>query len=323
MWEQPFKDLDFFPEAASTIAWEIDALYLFAVAMSVFFTILIFAVMIFISLKFKRRDEDFVPKPVHGSVPLEILWSVIPFIITQVLFGWGAYVFFKYSQPPVDAMDIHVVGKQWMWKIQHPEGKREINELHVPVDQPVRLIMSSEDVLHSFFVPAFRVKRDVVPGRYQKLWFEADKVGEYHLFCAEYCGNEHSKMIGTVYVMTASEYDEWLRTPGNGEEETPAQAGERLFSELRCESCHSAAGVGRAPSLANIYGTVVTMEGGERSRVDEAYLRESILDPKRHIVAGFESTMPTFQGQITEEQVFELIAYIRTIGAEPVVSGGE
>ena len=316
MWEKLYTDFSFFPEGASTLAWEIDALYLFAVAITVFFTILIFVMMIFLSLKFRRKDENFIPKPVHGSVPLEIFWSVIPFIITQILFGWGAYVFFKYSNPPANAMDLHVVGKQWMWKIQHPEGKREINELHVPVGQPVRLIMTSEDVLHSFYVPAFRVKRDTVPGRYNTLWFEATKEGEYHLFCAEYCGNEHSRMVGSVYVLSPQEYDEWLQTEENGPNDPPAVVGERLFSQLRCDTCHSPSGVGRAPSLAGVYGSTVTMEDGTRVLVDESYIRGSVLDPKRHIVSGFDGTMPTFQGQVNEEQVLELIAYIKTLGAE-------
>lgn len=316
MWEQLFKNVDFFPEAASTFAWDVDALYLFAVAISVFFTILIFAMLVVLVVKFRRRSDDEVPKPIHGSAVLEIFWSVIPFIITQILFGWGAYVFFMYSHPPADSMDIHVVGKQWMWKIQHPEGKREINELHVPVNQPVRLVMTSEDVLHSFYIPAFRVKRDTVPGRYTNMWFEADKVGEYHLFCAEYCGNEHSLMIGKIVVLSASEYDEWLSTPDQGDWDTPAVAGQRLFNQLGCESCHSPGGVGRAPSLAGISGTTVMTAAGERRLVDDSYLRESILDPKRHVVSGFDSTMPTFQGQITEEQVLELIAYIRTMGEQ-------
>ncbi len=316
MWEKLYNDFSFFPEGASTLAWEIDAVYLFAVGMTVFFTILIFVLLTVFAIKFRRKDENFVPKPVHGSVPLEIFWSIIPFIITQILFGWGAYVFFLYSNPPANAMDLHVVGKQWMWKIQHPEGKREINELHVPIGQPVRLIMTSEDVLHSFFVPAFRVKRDVVPGQYTTLWFEATKEGEYHLFCAEYCGNEHSRMVGSVYVLDQREYDEWLQTEENGPNDPPAVVGERLFSQLRCDTCHSPDGVGRAPSLAGVYGSTVTTEDGTRVLVDEAYVRGSILDPKRHIVSGFEGTMPTFQGQVSEEQVLELIAYIKTLGAQ-------
>jgi cytochrome c oxidase subunit 2 len=200
--------------------------------------------------------------------------------------------------------------------VQHPDGKREINQLHIPVGQPIRMVMASEDVLHSFYIPAFRVKRDVVPGRYSWLWFEATKAGEYHLFCAEYCGNEHSRMIGTVYVLEPEEYDEWLQTTGQGDEETPAQAGERLFGQFRCASCHGAEGVGRAPRLAGIFGTTVATVSGERVLVEDSYIRESIVDPRHQVVAGFDPTMPTFQGQISEEQVLELIAYIKTLGAE-------
>ena len=225
MWRKWFSDVEFFPEAASTIAGDIDALYLFCVGISVFFTILIIALVIGFAVKFSRREGDPAPKPIHGSVPLEVFWSVIPFIITQIVFGWGAYIFFNYSRPPADAMDIHVVGKQWMWKIQHPGGKREINELHVPVNQPVRLIMTSEDVLHSFYIPAFRIKRDTVPGRYQKLWFEATKTGEYHLFCAEYCGNEHSYMVGTVHVLSPNDYDECCSLPTRATGRRPPSPG--------------------------------------------------------------------------------------------------
>ncbi len=312
MWEKLFQDLDFFPTQASTMAWDVDALYLFLVALTAFFTILIIAVMAFIAIRFKRRSEDETPKGVHGSVLLEIVWSAVPFVVTMGLFGWGAYVFFKFSRPPSNAMDVHVVGKQWMWKLQHPDGKREINQLHVPINQPVRLIITSEDVLHSFFVPAFRVKKDAVPGRYTTAWFEATKLGEYHLFCAEYCGNEHSKMIGSVVVMTPDDYDEWLREDAQGGYETPAASGERLFSELRCDTCHNNLEGGNGPSLAGLYGSPVSLNGGS-AVADESYIRESILDPKQKIVSGFGPIMPTFQGQISEEQVFELIAYIKTL----------
>ena len=316
MWEKLFNELSFFPEGASTLAWEIDAIYLFAVAITVVFTLLIFALMIVLAVKFRRTDEDFVPKPIHGSAPLEIVWSIIPFVITMVLFGWGAYVFFKYSNPPAGAMDVHVVGKQWMWKVQHPEGKREINELHVPIDQPVRLIMTSEDVLHSFYIPAFRIKRDTVPGRYSVIWFEANKTGEFHLFCAEYCGTEHSRMIGKVVVLSRPDYEEWLQTEENGAQDSPVVAGERLFTQKRCDSCHAEGGVGKAPSLAGIYGTQVLLADGSRVVADESYLRESILDPKHRVVDGFTPVMPTFQGQLSEEQVLELIAYIKTMDAQ-------
>jgi len=314
MWDNLFEGLSFFPEAASTIAGEIDAVFLFSVAVTVVCTVLIFGMIVFLAVKFRRRDENFVPKPIHGSTPLEIFWSIIPFIITQILFGWGAYLFFKYSSPPADAMDVHVVGKQWMWKVQHPEGKREINQLHVPLGQPVRLIMTSEDVVHSFYIPAFRVKRDAVPGRYNTLWFEANKTGEFHLFCAEYCGTEHSRMIGSVVVLPPREYDEWLRTDDGVE--TPAEAGERLFSRLRCDSCHAAEGVGRAPSLRNVFGSTVTLKDGSRATIDETFIRESILNPTHAVAGGYDAVMPTFQGQVTEEQILELIAYIRSLGAD-------
>lgn len=312
MWEKLFDELSFFPEAASTLAWEIDAVYLFSVALTVVFTALIFALLVFVAVKFKRQGDE-IPKPIHGSAPLEILWSIIPFVITMVLFGWGALVFFKYSSPPPNAMDIHVVGKQWMWKVQHPEGKREINDLHVPVGQPIRLLITSEDVLHDYYIPAFRLKRDAVPGRYNSYWFEATKVGEYHIFCAEYCGNEHSRMIGTVYVMSPEDYDDWLALDDGFED--PAVTGERLFSQLRCDSCHSQDGVGRAPSLTGLFGSQVNLQGGERVVANEAYIRESIVDPTHAVVAGFGPGMPTFQGQVSEEQILELIAYIKTLGA--------
>jgi cytochrome c oxidase subunit 2 len=315
MWETLFRDFSFLPEQASEHAGQVDLLYFFCVAMTAVFTIMIPAVMVFVAIKFKRKSEDDSPKPVHGSVPLEIAWSVIPFIVTMVLFGWGAWLFFDYSTPPPNSLDVHVVGKQWMWKIQHPEGKREINQLHVPVNQPIRLIITSEDVLHSFYLPVFRVKRDAVPGRYQTMWFEANKTGEFHLFCAEYCGTEHSLMIGSVVVMTPDEYDRWLQTDDQDGTETPVAAGERLFSELRCDSCHNSEG-GNGPSLDSLYGSSVAFTDGTSAIADESYIRESIVDPRQHTVAGFGPMMPTFQGQVNEEQVFELISYIKTLGVE-------
>jgi cytochrome c oxidase subunit 2 len=315
MWETLFRDFSFLPEQASAHAGQVDLLYFFCVAITAFFTIMIPAVMVFVAIKFKRQSEEDSPKPVHGSVPLEIVWSVIPFMVTMVLFGWGAWLFFDYSSPPPNSLDVHVVGKQWMWKIQHPEGKREINQLHVPVNQPVRLIITSEDVLHSFYLPVFRVKRDAVPGRYQTMWFEATKTGEFHLFCAEYCGTEHSLMIGSVIVMAPDEYDRWLQTDDQDGSETPVAAGERLFSELRCDSCHNGE-AGNGPSLDSLYRSRVTFTDGTSAIADEAYIRESIVDPRQHTVAGFGPMMPTFQGQVNEEQVFELISYIKTLGVE-------
>jgi len=241
----------------------------------------------------------------------------VPFALTMVMFTWGASLYFQNARSPDDAMEINIVGKQWMWKIQHPEGQREINELHVPVGRPVKLIMTSEDVIHSFFVPAFRIKMDVLPGRYTTAWFEATQTGEFHLFCAEYCGNEHSKMIGKVVVLDPPAYERWIG--GEGQGESLAELGERRFEELRCVNCHPPGSGDRGPSLVGLFGSTVPLEGGGTAVADEEYFRESVLNPRAKVVAGFRPVMPTFQGQISEEQLLELIAYVRTLEGE----GGE
>jgi cytochrome c oxidase subunit 2 len=211
-------------------------------------------------------------------------------------------------------MQLWVVGKQWMWKIQHPEGRREINELHVPLNQPVRLTMTSEDVIHSFYIPAFRVKMDVIPGRYTSLWFQATQPGEYHLFCAEYCGTKHSGMIGKVTVMEAADYERWLS--GKPSNETMEQAGERLFVQNNCNTCHHSRADARGPLLDNVFGKPVQLETGGTVLADEAYVRESILNPAAKVVKGYRPVMPTYQGQISEESVMQLLAYIKSLGKE-------
>ena len=270
-----------FPEQTSTIAEGVDQLYAFLVAVSGFFSVLIFALIFYFAIRYRRRSDLDMPRPIHGSTALEIFWSAVPFVIVMVMFGWGASLYFKNSRPPEGAMDMHVVGKQWMWKIQHPEGRREINELHVPLGRPVRLIMTSEDVIHSFYVPAFRIKMDVLPGRYTTAWFEATKTGEFHLFCAEYCGNEHSRMGGAIHVMEPHNYDLWLSGAKAGE--SMAEIGERLFHDLRCDTCHRPDGGGRGPTLDDVFGRSVALSGGETVTADEAYLRESILRPRRFL----------------------------------------
>jgi cytochrome c oxidase subunit 2 len=243
-----------------------------------------------------------------------MVWTVIPFLIAMTMFGWGARVFFEQYKPPQNAMEVYVVGKQWMWKLQHATGQREINELHIPVGRKIKLIMTSEDVIHDFFVPAFRTKADVVPGRYTTLWFEATTPGTYHLFCAEYCGMNHSGMTGSVIVMEPREFDNWLS--GNIGAMTPAAAGQQLFQTLGCASCHGANGEGgRGPTLAGAFGKITPLQSGESVRVDEGYIRESILNPQAKIVAGFGPIMPTFQGQVSEDQVLQLIAYIKSLHA--------
>jgi cytochrome c oxidase subunit 2 len=245
-------------------------------------------------------------------VALEIAWSVIPLLISMVIFAWGARLYVTIRTPPADAVEIDVVGKQWMWEIQHMEGQREINELHIPVGRAVRLKMTSEDVIHSFFVPAFRTKQDVVPGRYSTTWFQPTKPGKYHLFCSQYCGTKHSAMIGWVYVMEPPDYQAWLS--GGAGEGTLAERGDKLFSELACANCHHPDGSGRGPSLEGLFGTTVELEDGSKVVANDDYLRESILSPQAKIVKGYKPIMPTFQGLVTEDQLLQLIEYIKSTG---------
>ncbi|HYL80608.1 MAG TPA: cytochrome c oxidase subunit II [Candidatus Acidoferrum sp.] len=302
------------PEQASTIAGQVDALLLFLTAVSAIFAGLIFLTLIFFAIKYRRRSEKERPRPIHGSLPLEIVWTVIPLGLTMIMFGWGAWLYFSMSRPPADAMEIFVVGKQWMWKLQHPDGQREINELHVPVGRPVKLTMTSEDTIHSFFVPEFRVKKDVVPGRYSTVWFQATKPGEYHLFCTQYCGTSHSNMIGRIVVMPQDAFQDWLRGGGAG---VPlAVAGEKLFQQLACISCHVAGGGGVGPTLVGVFGKPVKLTTGQTVIADEAYIRESILDPPAKIVAGYAPVMPPFKGQVSEDQLLQLLAYIKSLATE-------
>jgi cytochrome c oxidase subunit 2 len=306
-----------FPEQASTMAGRVDALYFFLLAISIFFSLLIAGLIVFYAVKYRRRDPDSVGSNAHTGLLLEVTWTVIPFLISMVIFVWGAKIFVAISSPPAETMNIYVVGKQWMWKFQHLDGQREINELHVPVGRPVKLIMTSEDVIHDVFVPAFRVKADVIPGRYTNLWFEPTKPGRYHLFCAEYCGTRHSGMTGEVIVMEPAEYQTWLS--GGVPEGSLASAGAKLFSDLACNTCHRPDAQGRGPVLEGLFGKVVTLQNGETMTVDEAYVRESILQPAAKIAAGFQPIMPTFQGLVTEEQLLELIEYVKSLKALPQV----
>jgi cytochrome c oxidase subunit 2 len=244
-----------------------------------------------------------------------VTWTVIPFIIAMGIFAWGASIYFKQYRGPSEALEIYVVGKQWMWKFQHIEGQREINELHVPAGRKVKLIMTTEDVIHSVYIPAFRVKFDVVPGKYTSTWFEATKPGRYHLFCAEYCGTSHSGMIGWVEVMEAPDYQAWLA--GGRQEGSLASAGEKVFQSLACNTCHKSDGTGRGPVLEGLFGRQVTVDGGQAITADANYIRESILNPQAKIVEGFQrpSIMPTFQGLVSEEQLLQLVEYIRSLGA--------
>jgi cytochrome c oxidase subunit II len=315
-----FSGFPLFPDQASTMAGEVDALYFFLVAVTLFFSLLIASLIVYFAIRYRRRSEVELPEPITGSTKLETLWTVIPFIIVMIIFGWGAKIFFTLSRSPSDAMPIYVTGKQWMWKLQHLEGQREINELHVPVGRAVRLIMSSEDVIHSFYVPAFRVKADVLPGRYTHLWFKATQPGEYHLFCAEYCGTKHSGMIGKVVVMEPADFQAWLS--GGLRAESMTAGGQRLFQSLACHTCHKPDGTGRGPVLAGIYGKPVTLQTGQTAIADDNYLRESILNPSAKVVAGYQPVMPAFQGLINEDGLSQILAYIKSLAPQPEIQPG-
>lgn len=295
------------PEQASGMAQSVDQLILFLLLVTAFFTLLIAGLIAIFVLRYRRRKPNEVGAAMGSPIAVEITWTVIPLAIAMVMFVWGAKLYIRMAQPPADATTVYVIGKQWMWKVQHAAGRREINELHVPMGVPIRLVMTSQDVIHSFFLPAFRIKQDVVPGRYSSQWFTATKTGESHLFCSEYCGTQHSHMTGRVVVMTPADYERWLAdVPAD---ESAAVRGGKLFVQYGCNNCHGL----QAPTLAGLYGSRVQLEDGTSVVADDAYLRESILDSQAKVVAGFGHVMPSYRGQVTEEQILDLLAYIRSL----------
>ena len=300
--------LRIFPDSAATQAWRTDLLFFFELTISVLFVLLIAGAIVFMALKYRRRSEDEVPPYTPSPAALEWSFMVVPFMIMLVMFFWGGYLYVQDRRPPPGAMQINVIGKQWMWKVQHPEGPREINALHVPIGRPVKLVMTSQDVIHDFGLPEFRVKMDVVPGTYTTEWFEATKTGEYHIFCDQYCGELHSRMVGKVVVMEPEAYQAWL--VGTVPNEPSAVSGARLFQSYGCAACHGQ----RAPTLAGLYMSKVKLDDGRVVVADEAYLRESILEPAAKLVAGFGPIMPSFRAQLNEEQIFDLIEYIKSLG---------
>ncbi len=307
------------PTAASTISGEVDALYLFLISVTSAVTLAVLCLIVVFIFRY-RHSKHPVADQVSGSVPLEITWSLVPLGIFMIFFVWGATIYVAEATPPKDSLQIYVVAKQWMWKIEHEEGQREINTLHVPMNRDVRLTMISQDVIHSFWVPEFRVKADVLPGRYTTLWFRANRPGKYNLFCSEYCGTMHSGMIGKVVVMDPVKFQAWLT--GGGEMGSFAATGQKLFQELGCTSCHRFDTQGRGPNLVGVYGKPVLLDDGSTVIADDAYVRESILNPGAQIVAGFKPIMPSFQGIVTEDQLLSLIAYVKSLATpeeqEPV-----
>jgi len=300
------------PDDASTTAASVDHLQFVLTAITLFFTFVIFTTIFYFMVKYRRRSEDEIPPETQESLALELTWTIIPALICAVLFVWASSLYFENSRPPNAAMEIFVVGKQWMWHLQHTEGPREIDELHVPVGVPVKLTMTSEDVIHDFFIPVFRIKKDVLPGRYSTIWFQATKIGTYHFFCAQYCGTDHSGMIGWVHVMSPSDYARWLNSGTN--KETMVGGGQRLFTQFGCATCHAIGGNDTGPSLQGLYGSQVKLKTGETRTADDFFIRQAIVNPNSIPVANYAPIMPSFQGQVDEEQILQLIAYVKSLG---------
>lgn len=301
-----------FPPEASALAPYMDALYFFLILISLV-GIVIVALLVFGFSFLYRKERHPEAVQIEGSTILEATWTIIPLGLFMIVFVWGALLYFRVFNPPPNAMNIYVVGKQWMWKAEHPGGQHEINALHIPINKPIQLTMISQDVFHSFSIPAFRVKREVIPGRYTTVWFEATKPGTYHLFCTQYCGTAHSAMIGEIVAMKPEDYQAWtgMSTSGN----SLAQNGERLFASMSCSACHSGTSAARGPNLTNIYGAKLQLTNGSQVTVDDEYLRDSILNPSAHVASGYAPIMPTYQGQISEEGIISLIEYIKSLSS--------
>jgi cytochrome c oxidase subunit II len=309
-----FAEFDGFPlvpDQASVGAAKVDALFLFILIITGSAGLLVTLLMVVFGIRYRRRPACARTPRITGMPLLEWGWTLSPLVVFGVMFAWGLSVYSDNYRPPPDAYEVFVVGKQWMWKIQHPGGRREINELHIPVDRPVRLTFISEDVIHDFAVPAFRSKIDVLPGRYVSTWYQPTKTGRFHLFCDQFCGTAHARMVGSVVVMKPEDHAAWLRERAEG---SPALEGRKLFLKFQCVNCHSADSQARAPVLEGLYDREVPLAGGGRTRADYRYLRDSILLPGKEVVEGWQPIMPTFQGQVTEEEVLQLIAFIRSLG---------
>jgi cytochrome c oxidase subunit 2 len=304
-----------FPPQASNLAPQVDHVFFALLILCSTVAFLILVVALFFCIRYRRGSKADRTAPRGTPLRLEITWTVIPLVIFLGFFFWAANVFFGMSRPPADATEIYIVGKQWMWKIQHPDGRREINELHIPVGGPVKLVMTSQDVIHDFFIPGFRNKQDVVPGRYTTEWFTPTQPGEYHLFCAQYCGTDHSRMVGTIYVMEPAEHAKWLA--GQPAPDSLVAQGERAFRTRGCSGCHAPNAAIRAPLLDNIYNKQVPLADSTLVTADDQYLRDSILLPNKHIAAGYEPIMPTYQGQISEEELNAILAYLKSLGDQP------
>ena len=313
MWNFPVA-----PEQASEQAANVDNLFNVITALTIFFTVVVLAFVVFFSVKYRVGSRANRDRPQHENLKIEIAWSLPPLLLGIAIFAWGAQGFVEFRKPPDNAMEIYVVGKQWMWHVQHPSGIRENNELHVPVGVPVKLTMISQDVLHAFYIPAFRAQYHVVPGRYTDMWFTPSKPGRYYLFCNMHCGTGHSEMGGYVYVMSQADYAKWASQDGETKKPkdlTLEQSGEHAFKRLNCANCHTGADTDRAPTLHGLPGKARRFTDGTSAPADPDYLRESMVEPYARIVQGYTNTMPAYKGQLTEEEILQLQAYMKTLGS--------
>ncbi len=299
----------------SSVTHEYNVLFWSIVALCAVVATGIATALIVWAWRYRRRDPNELPPQIALNVPAEVTWIAVPFCLFIAMFAFGAKLYFDIERPPDNAEVVYVVAKQWMGKAQHLGGQREIDTLHVPVGRAIRLDMISQDVIHSFFVPDFRIKQDVLPDRYTTIWFRAVKPGTYHLFCAEYCGTDHSQMIGWIYALEPKDYQLWLQQGGS--EGSLASTGEKLFHQFGCTNCHQYDGHGPGPSLVGLYGRTIQSQAGQTILADENYIRQSILDPGAVIVLGFRNIMPVFKNRVSEEQITELIAYIKSMGNQP------
>lgn len=309
----PTAGFPLFPQQASAMASQVDALFFFLLAVSLFFSILIAGLIVYFTIRYRRRSEYEIGTVTRPHVMLEVVWMLVPLGISLIFFGWGSVLYFRMFRPPEDVLNVYVVGKQWMWKFQHVTGQSEIDQLHVPVGRAVRLTMTSQDVIHDVFLPEFRVKADVIPGRFTQIWFQPTKPGRYHLFCAEYCGLQHSRMTGELIAMEQKDYQAWLA--GGAAGASLASEGEKKFQDLNCGNCHLSNGKGRGPALEGVFGRTETLEGGRMVQVDEDYLRESIMMSTATLVAGYPPIMPSYQGVVSDEELIQLIEYVKTLRA--------
>ncbi len=326
-----FNLIPFLLEEASENAGRYDALFFGITAITGVFAVIVAVAIIALTLRYRRGQKvDRSNAPLYG-LTIEIIWTAVPLVAVMGMFVWSTTLFFSNKKEPANALQVYVVGKQWMWKIQHPEGRWEMNELHIPLNQPIKLTMTSEDVIHSFFIPAFRLKQDVFPGQYSTMWFKPTKAGTYNLFCAEFCGTNHSGMVGTVTVMPPADYQRWLST-GTYQPSIAAQ-GEKLFRQFGCSGCHGAAASVRAPLLDGIYGNPVAVQiprgdvplervPATTLTADDRYIHDSILLPEREIAAGFKPIMPTYKDRLNEEQILQIIAYLKSLGRSNGTSNG-